>query len=123
MKAIEQEEVLPMLQLKSMADLEALLASSGTQPVLVFKHSTTCPVSARAHREWEAFQATPEAGKVKLAWVRVIEERPVSLALADRVNVKHESPQALLIKDGQALWHTSHRGVTAAAMAEAVNKA
>lgn len=111
-----------MLQLKSMADLEALLAASGQQPVLVFKHSTTCPVSARAHREWEAFQSTPAAGKVKLAWVRVIEERPVSLALAAQVNVTHQSPQALLIKNGQALWNASHRGITAAALAEAVAK-
>lgn len=110
-----------MLQLQTMADLEALLDSSGTQPVLVFKHSTTCPVSARAHREWEAFQATSAAEKVKLAWVRVIEERPVSLALAEKVGVKHESPQALLIKDGQALWNTSHRGITAASLTEAVS--
>lgn len=109
-----------MVQLKSMADLEALLAASAERPVLVFKHSTTCPVSARAHREWEAFITSPAASKVELAWVRVIEERPVSLALADRVHVKHESPQALLIKDGQALWNTSHRGITAAALTEAV---
>jgi bacillithiol system protein YtxJ len=109
-----------MLQLKSMADLDALLASSGEQPVIVFKHSTTCPVSARAQREWEAFQASPAASKAKLAWVRVIEERPVSLALAERVKVSHESPQVLLIKGGQALWHGSHRGVTAAALTEAV---
>lgn len=111
-----------MLQLKSMADLDSLLAGSKEQPVLVLKHSTTCPVSARAHREWEAFQATAAARQVKLAWVRVIEERPVSLALAERVNVKHESPQALLIKGGQALWNTSHRGITAASLTEAVSK-
>lgn len=122
MKTIEEEEALPMLQLKSMADLEALLASSGTQPVLVFKHSTTCPVSARAHREWEAFQAAPAAERVNLAWVRVIEERPVSLALAEQVGVKHESPQALLIKGGHSLWDASHRGITAAALTEAVSK-
>ncbi|HLO03051.1 MAG TPA: bacillithiol system redox-active protein YtxJ [Symbiobacteriaceae bacterium] len=110
-----------MLQLMTLADLEALIASSGEQPVLVFKHSTSCPVSARAHREWEAFQATPAAGKVKLAWVRVIQERPVSLALAQKVGVQHESPQALLIKNGQVLWHASHRGITAASLTEAVS--
>lgn len=54
------------------------------------------------------------------AIVRVIEERPISLALADRVGVKHESPQALLIKDGQALWHDSHRAITTDALISAV---
>jgi bacillithiol system protein YtxJ len=109
-----------MLQLKSMADLEELLATSGERPVVVFKHSTTCPVSARAHREWETFVAGEAASKVQLAWVRVIEERPISLALAEKVNVRHESPQALVIKDGKALWNASHRGVTAAALTEAI---
>lgn len=52
--------------------------------------------------------------------MRVIEERPVSLALAERVGVKHESPQALLIKDGRALWHDSHRAITTEALVSAV---
>jgi bacillithiol system protein YtxJ len=109
-----------MLQLKSMADLETLLAGSEERPVLVFKHSTTCPVSARAHREWDAFRNLAEAGQVDHAWVRVIEERPVSLALAEKVQVKHESPQAILIKSGQAVWHASHRGITVDSLKEAL---
>lgn len=48
--------------------------------------------------------------------MRVIEERPVSLGLAERIGVKHESPQALLIKNGKALWHTSHHAITAEAL-------
>lgn len=64
--------------------------------------------------------ASPEAEGIKLALVRVIEERPVSLSLAERVAVKHESPQALLIKDGKALWHDSHRAITADALKAAV---
>jgi bacillithiol system protein YtxJ len=50
------------------------------------------------------------------AWVRVIEERPISLALAERAGVRHESPQALLIKNGKGVWHDSHWGITAAAL-------
>jgi bacillithiol system protein YtxJ len=60
---------------------------------------------------------------VILAFVRVIEERPVSLALAERVDVRHESPQALLIKEGRAVWNASHRGVNVAALQAAVNEA
>lgn len=58
-----------------------------------------------------------------LAFVRVIEERPVSLALAERVGVRHESPQAMLIKEGRGVWSASHRGITAAALQAAVNEA
>ena len=65
---------------------------------------------------------TPEAGKVGHAWVRVIEERPVSLAFADKVGAKHASPQAVLIKDGKALWQDSHYNITVEALKAAVGR-
>jgi bacillithiol system protein YtxJ len=57
------------------------------------------------------------------AIVRVIEERPVSLALAQQVGVTHQSPQALLIKNGKAIWNDSHYSITADALKAAVAKA
>lgn len=110
-------------QLKSLADVDEVLALSASRPVLVFKHSTQCPRSARAYQEWQQFLASPASAGVMSALVRVIEERPVSLALAERVGVTHQSPQALLIRDGRALWHASHEAITAAALAQAVAQA
>lgn len=55
-----------------------------------------------------------------LAWVRVIEERPVSLAFADRVACRHASPQAVLVKSGQAVWSDSHWNITVDALTKAV---
>ena len=107
----------------TMADLETVLADSGSTPVLVLKHSTTCPVSARAHREWEQFLTTADAAGINHAIVRVIEERPVSLALADRVGVAHQSPQAILIKGGRPVWNDSHRAITVDALKAAVARA
>jgi bacillithiol system protein YtxJ len=52
--------------------------------------------------------------------VNVIEDRPVSNAIAERLQVKHESPQALLIKNGKAVWHASHWNVTEDSLAQAV---
>lgn len=66
---------------------------------------------------------TAEAAKVGLAWVRVIEERPVSLAFAERVGAKHASPQAVLVKDGKAIWHDSHWNITVDALKSAANRA
>lgn len=107
-------------QLMSLADVDAVLAASARRPVLIFKHSTACSISAGAYREWQAFLAGPSAAKVSHAWVRVREERPVSLAIAERVGVPHQSPQALLVKDGRALWHASHYGITRRALEAAV---
>lgn len=47
-----------------------------------------------------------------LAWVRVIEERPISLAFAERVGCQHASPQVVLVKDRKAVWSDSHWNIT-----------
>lgn len=109
-------------RLISMADLDWVLTASASKPVLVFKHSTQCPISAKAHGAWQQFVQTPEAAQVGLAFVRVIEERPVSLAFADRVGARHASPQAVLVKNGQAVWHDSHWNITVDALKAAVGK-
>jgi bacillithiol system protein YtxJ len=105
-------------KLIAMTDLDPILTADG--PTLVFKHSTTCPISARAHREWTAFLATPAATKVGNAIVRVIEERPVSLDFSARVGVAHQSPQAILLNHGEAVWHASHGSITVDSLTRAV---
>jgi bacillithiol system protein YtxJ len=49
--------------------------------------------------------------------VLVREDRALSLAVADRTGVTHESPQVICLVGGRAVGHASHRGVTAAALA------
>lgn len=107
-------------QIRTETDLNAVINGAGS--VLVLKHSTTCPISAEAYRQFAAFSAAAPAG-VEFALVRVIEERPLSLALAERTGVKHESPQALLLKGGKVLWHASHWNVTTKALQEAASEA
>lgn len=97
-----------MRPVTSLEDLESLLESGET--ALVFKHSTRCPVSARALLEVKRFvSARPE---VPVYLLKVIEDRPVSLRLAERIGVRHESPQAILLRGGRAVWHGSHERVT-----------
>ncbi|MCG0238359.1 MAG: bacillithiol system redox-active protein YtxJ [Firmicutes bacterium] len=100
------------------ADVDRILALSARQPVFLFKHSTTCPISHRAHREWQAYLADPAPG-VAHALVRVREERTLSLALAERLGVAHASPQAILFHDGRPLWHASHHAITRDALRRA----
>lgn len=102
-------------QLHSTEDLDQFVAESGKR--LLFKHSTTCPISAAAYGE---FQAYIQDQSVPSAVVHVIEDRPVSNAVAERFAIKHESPQIFLLEDGQVKWHTSHWKITKDAIAEAV---
>ena len=99
-------------------DLERLLEQSKSDPVLIFKHSTQCPISTQAYEEFTDF-AEGERG-LACGAVLVIENRRVSNVIAERFGVPHESPQALLIKDGRVIWHASHWSITSDSLAEAL---
>jgi len=99
-------------------DLEQLLEQSRTDPVLIFKHSTQCPISTQAYEEFTDFaEGVPH---LICGAVLVIENRKLSNKIAERFGVRHESPQALLIRDGRVLWHASHWSISSDSLSEAV---
>jgi bacillithiol system protein YtxJ len=92
----------------------ALYEGSGEKPVVVLKHSTTCPVSSNALDEYESYLAKEPNAAVEYVLVKVIESRPVSNQIAEDTGVKHASPQILYVKNKEAVWNTSHWSVTRA---------
>lgn len=106
------------MRIQSIQELNDALERSASQPLLLFKHSTRCPISAGAHKEAEAYLNGTPREDVTYGLIYVIENRDVSNEAAERLGVKHESPQAILIKDGQAVWHTSHSKITKSALEE-----
>ena len=107
-----------IIELESETQWLNLLAASSETPVLVFKHSTSCPISAEACEQWKAYLHKEPNPDIEYALVHVIESRPVSNLIAQTLNVKHESPQALLVQGRQAVWHTSHWNITESALRE-----
>jgi bacillithiol system protein YtxJ len=103
--------------LKSEADFHDFLRRSAGRPAVLFKHSTRCPISAAALREFEAFAGAE--GGVPCARVLVVEQRPLSGFIAEASGVRHESPQAILFRDGRAAWSASHRAITRESLAKA----
>lgn len=87
-------------------ELDALFEKSNNQPVVLFKHSTTCPISAGVYQEISNADADINLIVVQRA-------RNVSNAIAERTGVRHESPQALVLKNGAVVYHASHYDVTA----------
>ena len=100
-------------------ELEQLFARSHRGPVLIFKHSTTCPISAHAYREMSRL----DAGAARsVALVIVQTARPVSNEIAQRTGVRHESPQTILLRRGKPVWNASHYDNTAAEVERAVRE-
>ena len=90
----------------------------GAPCVFVYKHSETCPISAMALREVERF--VDAHADVPVYVLDVHAQRPLCRQVAERLGVRHESPQVILLREGEVAWHSSHYGVNARAMGEVV---
>ena len=75
---------------------------------IVYKHSPTCELCSWSHHVLGKMAVQDD---VTFELVDVLAQRPLSQAIAARFDVRHESPQILVIEDGEVLWHASHRGV------------
>jgi bacillithiol system protein YtxJ len=107
--------------LRTLDDLEETIAASHTQPVLLFKHSHTCGVSAEAYDELLAHVERAPRG-VRYALVTVQTHRDVSNAVAAKLGVRHETPQAILVHGGKPLWTASHFRVTTGELEKALRR-
>jgi len=106
--------------LTSISALDEALAQSHTRPQLIFKHSTTCGISAQVHEgllsETAALSATMD-----LQYLDLLAFRPVSNEVAARLGVAHQSPQAIVVWQGKAIASSSHFSVTAAKLIKAAS--
>jgi bacillithiol system protein YtxJ len=112
-----------MQEITSQDMLEKVLEKSASGPVFLFKHSTTCPVSASAYRRAAAWIEAQGGAAPPFYIVKVIESRPVSNEIASRLGVTHQSPQLLLLKDREAVWNVSHGKITEEAITAALENA
>lgn len=104
-------------ELLSLEDLDRVLESTERAPALIYKHSLTCGTSAYA-----LDQLTRLAAEVSIPihLVPVQKARAVSDAIEERLGLRHESPQLILVDKGTVRWHASHFRVTASKAREAL---
>jgi bacillithiol system protein YtxJ len=106
----------PFTPVTSAAELDGLLAGSGQDPVVLFKHDTTCPISAAAYRELSALPSD-------VALVDVDKAADLSEEIAARTGIKHESPQVIVMAGGRPVWSASHYDITEDAVEAALQQA
>ncbi|MXW06190.1 MAG: bacillithiol system redox-active protein YtxJ [Gemmatimonadetes bacterium] len=110
-----------VVRLTGLSALDDVIASSSERPVFVYKHSTVCPVSARAADQYHDFaddfenvdeDMDTDPSTPLFTQVMVIENRDLSNEIESRLGITHESPQLLLLRDGKVTWHASHFSIT-----------
>jgi bacillithiol system protein YtxJ len=103
------------IQLESLEQLNEIKSSE--QFSLIFKHSTRCSISMMARKRFELeWDALPET--LNLYFLDLLRFREISNSIADIFNVYHQSPQLLLIKNGECVYETSHGEISAEETAE-----
>jgi bacillithiol system protein YtxJ len=107
--------------LTAVDELDRLLSDSSNRPLFLFKHSRSCGVSTEALDELVAHLADA-SGAARYAVVTVQTHRDVSNAVSTRLGVRHETPQAILVRDGRAVWSASHFRVNTTELQNALER-
>lgn len=89
-------------------ELEEIVKKSQTTPQVIFKHSTRCSISSVAKGRLERSKVPPGAD---FYYLDLISYRNISNKIAGMFNIHHESPQVLVIKNGECIYDESHMGI------------
>ena len=105
--------------LQADSQIAKIVERSKEVPCLIFKHSISCPISSMAKSRLE-MQWDLADQNVEVYYLDLINNRSVSNLIADTFDVRHQSPQALLIKDGICTFNTSHLDISVASIKDAL---
>jgi bacillithiol system protein YtxJ len=98
------------IDLTTNEQLDQIVADSAAKPIVIFKHSTRCSISSMAQRRLENLSHT---GPAVFYYLDLIRYRPLSNQIAEDFHVHHESPQILIIRNGECVYEESHNGIVA----------
>lgn len=97
--------------LNDKATLSQIIEQSKTKPVVIFKHSTRCGVSMMAKYQLEG-NWNFKAEELDFYYLDILRHRDVSNEIAKQFGVTHHSPQIIMIKNGKAVFDTSHHMIS-----------
>lgn len=95
--------------LTSIDQLDAIATESFNLPQVLFKHSTRCSISSMALNRLET-NTQPQG--VDFYLLDLLQHRDISAAIAEKFKVHHESPQVLVIINGECTYDESHMGIS-----------
>ena len=96
------------INLTTMSELYKIKKDSYQSPQFIFKHSTRCSISKMV---LSRFDSANDSASLSVYLLDLLNYRYLSNQIADSFNIKHESPQLLLIKDGECYKHSSHTSI------------
>ncbi len=96
------------ISLDTLPQLDQIKKESFNQPQVIFKHSTRCAISSMAKSRLERNQFPRD---IPFYFLDLIKHRQISNQIEDEFMVDHESPQVLIIRNGECVYDESHSGI------------
>lgn len=101
-----------MIEITQKEEFDNILSKNKDKILIFFKHSNRCPISWNAKKEADAFFENHEEYKNTIFLINVVDSRPLSNYIAEKLQVEHQSPQIIITKNGSVLKHISHLTIT-----------
>ena len=108
------------IALTDINQLQTIKEESFDHPILILKHSTTCSISGTALNRLERNWNQEKVGDLKPYYLDLLRFRPISTEIGSTFNVEHQSPQVLIIQNGECIYHASHFDISFAELVGAV---
>jgi bacillithiol system protein YtxJ len=106
------QNIMNWISLNDAHSLENIKKDSFLHPILIFKHSTRCSISSTALSRFERHWNDAKAGTLQPYMLDLLSHRAISSMIADVFGVEHQSPQVLVIVEGQCVHHASHYDIS-----------
>lgn len=98
--------------IESEHDLEEAIKKSHAGKIAIFKHSTSCFISKTVLRNFEKeIEESSEHGAT-LYFLDLLAHRNLSNKIAEDFGIRHESPQLIVIENGNEINNASHQDIT-----------
>lgn len=107
------------IPLKNQEEINQIKDHSHDKPVIIFKHSTRCSISSMVLNRLERSWSEEEVADVKPYYLDLLKYRDISNMIADEFKIPHQSPQVLMLKNGEVVYHDSHMNISYETIKEA----
>ena len=118
----ETTKKLPWESLTSVEQLRELVKTTHEKPILLFKHSTRCGISAMALNSFESDWSS-EKELCDIYYLDLLKHRDVSDEIAALTGVQHQSPQVIVLKGDEVVYDASHSSIDARKIESTLRKA
>ena len=108
------------IKLTNSADLNSIKKESQNELIMIFKQSTRCSISAMVLNRLERSWSQEELSNVRPYYLDLLQNRELSNQIANEFDVLHQSPQVLMLRNGEVVYHDSHMNISYDSIKEVV---